>query len=166
LQNRPKLKLTVQGRYNPETDLAELRSKSLRRTLATRQGQELEPDKDPGPVDYGNPKTRKILEAMFVENFGSNELKAIKKELKEAEKKAKKDGEDKRETKDPGQLGKILFPRLVDTEPVGKPELIDLADARSQAILQELTGPGDCPWNVSRSNHLMPWPLRISRLHP
>ncbi len=145
LQKRPKLKLTVQGRYNPETDLAELRSKSLRRTLATRQGQELEPNKDPGPVDYGNPKTRKILEAMFVENFGSNELKAIKKELKEAAKKAKKDGKDKSETKDPGQLGKILFPRLVDTQPVGKPELIKLADARSQAILQELTGPGELP---------------------
>jgi hypothetical protein len=137
LQKRPKLKLTVQGRYTPETDLAELRTKSLRRTLAIRQGQELEPDKDPGPVDYGNPDTLDVLEDMFAENFGSDELKVIKKELKASE--------DKSETKDPGQLAKILFSRLVDNEPVGKSDLVKLADARSQAILQELIGPGGLP---------------------
>jgi len=109
----------------------------LRRTLAIRQGQELEPDKDPGPVDYGNPDTLDVLEDMFAENFGSDELKVIKKELKASE--------DKSETKDPGQLAKILFSRLVDNEPVGKSDLVKLADARSQAILQELIGPGGLP---------------------
>ncbi len=145
LQKRPKLKLTVQGRYNPETDLAELRSISLRRNLVIRQGQELEPGMDPGPVDYGNPDTVEALEDMFEEKFGSQALKTIKEELKAAEKKAKKDKDDGYEIKDPGHLAKILYSRLVDAEPVGKPELVRLADTRSQAILGELTGPGGFP---------------------
>lgn len=145
LQKRPKLKLTVQGRYNPETDLAELRSISLRRNLAIRQGQVLVPDADPGPVDYGNPDTVEVLEDMFEERFGSQILKTIKEELKDAEKKAKKDKEDSPETKDPGQLAKILYSRLVDAEPVGNPELIRLANTRSRVIMQELTGPGGLP---------------------
>jgi hypothetical protein len=145
LQKRPKLKLTVQGRYNPETDLAELRSISLRRKLAIRQGQESEPDMDPGPVDYGNPDTVEVLEDMFEERFGSAELKTLKEELKDAEKKAKKDKNGKSETKDPGHLGKILYSRLVDAEPVGNPELIKLAGERSQGIMEELAGPGGFP---------------------
>jgi uncharacterized protein involved in outer membrane biogenesis len=145
LQKRPKLKLMVQGRYNPETDLAELRSASLRLSLAIHQGQDLEVGEDPGPVDFSSSDTGKILEAMFVANFGSDELKAIKEELKAAEKKMKELKEDKREAKDPGQLAKKLFARLVDVEPVGTPELVKLADTRSQGIMEELTGPGGFP---------------------
>lgn len=145
LQKRPKLKLTVQGRYNPETDLAELRSASLRRSVAIRQGQQLAPDEDPGPVDYGSPNTAKILEAMFLEKFGSEELDAVKEELKATEDNAGKETGDHREAKDPGRLAKMLFYRLVDTEPVGQSELVRLADARSGAIMQELLGPGGFP---------------------
>ena len=137
LQKRPKLKLTVQGRFNPETDLIELRSKSLRRTLAIRQGQELKMDEDPGPVDYGNSEIIKLLKSMFKDNFGSDELKVIREEVKASEEK-----EDKSKTEDPGQLAKILFSKLIDNEPVGNPELVKLADARSKAILEELTTKG------------------------
>jgi hypothetical protein len=150
LQKRPQLKLGVQGRYNPETDLAELRSASLRRTLATRQGQKLEPGEDPGPVDYSSPETQKALEAMFVQRFGADALKVLKAELKAAEDKGKKEAAAKgaaaaAEPKDPGQLAKILFARLADAEPVGDPELAQLADARSQAIVAELSGPDGIP---------------------
>jgi hypothetical protein len=152
LQKRPQLKLSVQGRYNPETDLAELRSASLRRTLATRQGQKLEPGEDPGPVDYSSSETQKVLEATFVQRFGADALKALKAELKAAEDKAKKDAAAKgaaaapaAEPKDPGQLAKILFARLADAEPIGDPELVQLADARSQAIVAELSGPDGIP---------------------
>jgi len=147
LQKRPQLKLSVQGRYNPETDLAELRSASLRRTLATRQGQKLEPGEDPGPVDYSSPETQKALEAMFVQRFGADALNVLKAELKAAEDKAKKDAAaaPAAEPKDPGQLAKILFARLADAEPIGDPELAQLADARSQAIVAELSGPDGIP---------------------
>ena len=50
LKKRPRLKLTMSGRYNPETDMAELRSGSIRRALALHQGQKLEAGEDPGSV--------------------------------------------------------------------------------------------------------------------
>jgi hypothetical protein len=130
LQKRPQLKLVVEGRYNPETDLAELRMASLRRTLAARQGQKLDPGEDPGPVDYSSAETGKALEAIFTERFGSDALKAIKTDLKATEDKTKKEvaaegktAAPESEVKDPGQFAKILFARLADAEPMGEPSL-------------------------------------------
>jgi hypothetical protein len=145
LEKRPQLKLSVQGRYNPETDLMELRSASLRHSLAIRQGQKLQPGDDPGPVDYSNPESQKALEAMFVQRFGADSLKGLKADLKAAEDKAKADAVGKVtaaavELQGSGQLGKVLFGRLVDAEPMGNPDLIQLADARSRAIAATLSG--------------------------
>jgi hypothetical protein len=47
--------------------------------------------------------------------------------------------------RDPGRPAKTLFTRLADAEPIGEPELAGLADARSQAIAAELSGPGGVP---------------------
>ncbi len=152
LQKRPQLKLTVQGRYNPETDLAELRSSSLRRALAARQGIKLEPGEDPGPADYSSPEIGKALEAMFTERFGADALKAIQAEMKAADDNAKKiaaakaaEAAPEGEARDPGRLAKTLFTRLADAEPIGEPEMAGLAAARSQAIATELSGPGGVP---------------------
>jgi hypothetical protein len=152
LQKRPQLKLVVEGRYNPETDLAELRTASLRRTLATRQGQKLDPGEDPGPVDFSSPETGKALEAIFNERFGADALKAIKADLKATEDKSKKEAAavsktvaPESEAQDPGELAKILFARLADAEPMGEPELAKLADARAQAIVSELSEAGRIP---------------------
>jgi hypothetical protein len=149
LKKRPNLKLLVQGRYNPETDLATIRRASLRRALALRQGQKLEPGEDPGPVDYSGPETGKALEAIFTDRFGVDPLKAVKADMKAAEDKSKKEAAaegktaaPESEAKDPGQLAKILFARLADAEPVGDSELAKLADARAQAIVSELTEAG------------------------
>lgn len=152
LQKRPQLKLTVQGRYNPETDLAELRSAGLRRALAARQGIKLEPGEDPGPVDYSSPEVGKALEAMFTERFGADALKAIQTELKAADDNAKKQAVAKAaaaapegEARDPGRPAKTLFTWLANAESIGEPELVGLADARSQSIAAELSGPGGVP---------------------
>jgi hypothetical protein len=85
LQNRPRLKLTVQGRYNPETDLEELRAVTLRRLVALHLGRDLERDEDPGPLDFSSPDTVSILEAMFEAHFGPDALNALKEELKAEE---------------------------------------------------------------------------------
>ncbi|MFO7707276.1 MAG: DUF748 domain-containing protein [Desulfobacterales bacterium] len=152
LQKRPQLKLTVQGRYNPKTDLTELRNSSLRRALAVRQGLKLEPGEDPGPMDYSSPEIGKALEAMFRERFGEEALKAIQTEMKTAEDQIKKEAAAKATSAspegqplDPGRLAKTLFIRLADAEPIGEPELASLADARSRAIAAELSGPGAVP---------------------
>ena len=157
LQKRPQLKLVVEGRYNPETDLAELRMASLRRTLAARQGQKLDPGEDPGPVDYSSPETGKALEAIFTERFGSDALKAIKTDLKATEDKTKKEAAaegktaaPESEVRDPGQLAKILFARLAEAEPMGEPELAKLADARAQAIVSELSEAGKFRLSASK----------------
>ena len=91
LQKRPQLKLSLQGRYNPVTDRAELQSAAVRRTLAARLGQKPDPAEDPGPVDFSSPETGKALEAMFSERFGADALKTLKAEQKAAFEKAKKD---------------------------------------------------------------------------
>ena len=83
--------MSVQGRYNPETDRTELKSAGVRRALAARLGQKLDPAEDPGPVDFSSPETGKALEAMFSERFGADDLKALKAEQKAAFEKAKKD---------------------------------------------------------------------------
>jgi len=152
LLKRPQLKLTVQGRYNPETDRAELRNASLRLALAVRQGLKLKPQEDPGPVDFSSPGSGKVLEAMFSERFGAETLKTLQAEMKVLEDKAKKESAAKAGaassedgTIDPGRLAKILFARLADAEAIGEPELSGLADARARAIAAELSGPGGIP---------------------
>jgi hypothetical protein len=150
LKKRPHLRLLVQGGYNPEIDLPAMRRASLRRALALRQGQKLEPGEDPGPVDYGGPETEKALEGIFTERFGADALKVVKADMKAAEDKSKKDAAAEGKTPtpesgDPGQLSKILFARLVDAEPVGDSDLAKLADARAKAIVSELTVAGQIP---------------------
>jgi hypothetical protein len=139
LQKRPRLKLTIQGRFNSETDLGELRVITLRRLVALHLGQDLERDEDPGPLDFSSPETVSILEAMYEAHFGPDALNAIEEELKAEE--------DTSKTKDPDQLAKILFDRLADVEPISTPELMRLADARAQAVLKKMSGPGGIPVN-------------------
>jgi hypothetical protein len=153
LQKRPQLKLGVQGRYNPETDRAELKSAGVRRAVATRLGQKLDPAEDPGAVDFSSPETGKALEAMFSERFGADALKALKAEQEAALEKAKKDAATAKTTggtptaaeEDPGQFAKNLFARLAGAEPVDDAALVKLADARAQAIVAELTDAGQLP---------------------
>ena len=153
LQKRPQLKLSVQGRYNPETDRAELKSAGVRRALAARLGQKPDPAEDPGPVDFSSPETGKALEAMFTERFGADALKALKAEQKAAFEKAKKDAAAAKTAggtpavveEDPGQLAKNLFGRLAEAEPADDAALAKLADARAQAIVAELSAAGQIP---------------------
>jgi hypothetical protein len=153
LQKRPQLKLSVQGRYNPETDRAELKSAAVRRALATRLGQKPDPAEDPGPVDFSSPDTGKALEAMFSERFGAEALKGLKAEQKAALEKAKKDaaaaktagGAPPAVEEDPGQFAKILFGRLAEAEPADDAALGKLADARAQAIVDEMREAGQIP---------------------
>ncbi len=150
LQKRPQLKLGVQGRYNPETDRAELKSAGVRRALAIRLGQKPEAAEDFGTVDFSSPESGKALEVMFSEHFGTDALKALKAEGKAFHEKTKEEAAAANTTgsnvtaaeEDPGQFAKNLFARLVEVEPMDEASLVKLADARAQAIVAELTGSG------------------------
>jgi hypothetical protein len=149
LQKRPQLKLSVQGRYHPESDRAELRTAAVRQALAVRLGQKSAPGEEPGPVDFGSPETTKALEVLFAERLGAEALKALKAELRAADEKAKKEAAAKGKAvsvesaaEDPGQTAKALFDRLAAAEPVDDGALVRLGDARAQAVVAELSGPG------------------------
>jgi uncharacterized protein involved in outer membrane biogenesis len=149
LQKRPQLKLSVQGRYNPESDRAELRTAAVRQALAVRLGQKPAPGEEPGPVDFGSPETTKALEILFAERLGAEALKAVRAELKAADEKAKKEAAAKGKAapvesaaEDPGQTAKVLFDRLAAAEPVDDGALVRLGEARTQAVVAELSGPG------------------------
>jgi len=150
LQKRPQLKLIVQGRYNPETDRAELKSAAVRRALAARLGQQTDPAEDPGAVDFSSPETGKALEDMYSERLGGDALEALKAEQEAVFEKARKDaaaaktteGTPKTAEEDPGKFAKNLFARLAEAEPVDDAALVKLAEDRAQAIVGELTGAG------------------------
>ena len=153
LQKRPQLKLGVQGRYNPETDRAELKSVGVRRALATRLGQDPDTAEDYGPVDFSSPETGQALESMFSERFGADALMALKADQEATLEKANKNNAAAKTTggtataaeEDPGRFAKDLFVRLVEVEPVDDAALVKLADARAQAIVAELTDAGKLP---------------------
>ncbi len=153
LQKRPQLKLAVQGRFNPETDRAGLKSAGVRRALGTRLGQKPDPAEEPGPVDFSSPETGKALEAMFAERFGADALKTLKAEEKAAVEKAKKDaaaaktagGAPAAAEEDIGKFAKDLFARLTEAEPVDDAALAKLAEARAQAVVAELSAAGQIP---------------------
>jgi outer membrane protein OmpA-like peptidoglycan-associated protein len=153
LQKRPQLKLSVQGRFNPETDRAELKSAAVRRAVATRLGQKPGPGEDPGPVDFSSPETGKSLEALYSERFGAEALKPLKAEEKAALEKSKKDaaaaktagGAPEAAAEDTGRFAKNLFARLTEAEPIDDAALAKLAEARAQAIVIELSEAGQIP---------------------
>jgi hypothetical protein len=143
LQKRPQLRLTVQGRYNPETDRSVLRTAALSRALAARLGQKVESDAEPVLVDYSSPEIGKALERMFRERFGADEFKKLKSELKAAREKAKKEGKPDARAADaehPAKFAQLLFARLQEVEPLDEAALVRLADTRAQAIIEELGG--------------------------
>jgi hypothetical protein len=90
---------------------------------------------------------------MFTERIGDAALKALKEEQKAAIEKAKKDAAAAKTSggtpavveEDPGKLAKNLFGHLAKAEPADDASLAELADARAQAIVVELSTAGQIP---------------------
>ena len=72
LQKRQQLKLLVQGLYHQDRDGRALRERAVRADLATREGLQLAPNEDPGPVGYDSPKTQRAMENMLGERAGGD----------------------------------------------------------------------------------------------
>ena len=148
LQQRPQLKLSVQGRYTPEADRAELQAIAVRRALAARLGRAPEAADD--PVDYSGPETAKAVEALFVQRLGAEALKALRAEQAAALAKARKEAAAARAAgaapppveDDPGRFTKDLIARIERAEPVDDAALSRLADARAAAVVAEVRDVG------------------------
>jgi flagellar motor protein MotB len=105
-------------------------------------------------VDFSSPDTQRALEAMVAERFGTSTLKALKDEVKkQSAAAAAGTAQAKEKAPDPGRLSKELYARLVENEPLPEAALTELAAARAQSIVVELTATGGvAPERVSLKN--------------
>jgi hypothetical protein len=101
-------------------------------------------------VDFSSPEAGKALAAMFAGRFGPEALKAFSAEQQalddkvktEAAAKGKAQAAAEAAAEDPGRAAKLMFDRLAEVEPVEDAALAALAEARAQAVVAELSGPG------------------------
>lgn len=78
LAKRAQLKLSVPGQYSEAADGAAIRTRTLRRTVATRAGLRLEPGEAPGPYSFSERKVRAAVRELYAERFGAAELEREK----------------------------------------------------------------------------------------
>jgi uncharacterized protein involved in outer membrane biogenesis len=142
LAQRPKLKLTVHGRFNPRLDGEALRSLRVRLALARKLDVEPEPGEDPGAVAFDSAATQRALEELADERGGPKAIETVQAEYR------KKTG------KPPQRVGALagffgrasetpdfyekLFEHLVSIEPLPQSELETLAGRRGTAVAAEL----------------------------
>ena len=166
LKNRPQLKLVIQGCYSPDTDGREMKDLSIRRLVSTRQGEKVDADEDPGPLDFTESKTQDILEDLYRERFGKTSLDELEKGLATGSVKPRvpTTNQESKETQK-GNLSKIvdnlelykvipvgrnseeaavwageLFVRLAQSEKITEQTFLQLARRRAQTIAGELEG--------------------------
>jgi hypothetical protein len=130
LAKRPALVLKVQPVYAREADTRALQVDWVRREVAQGLGIALKPDEAPGPVDGTNPKTRKVLDALYQQRFaGQGGIKALQA------------GFDKAKTPPAEQAAQIIE-KLVQAIPVSPGELERLARSRAQNVVSVLAADG------------------------
>jgi len=143
LQKRPQLKLVVQGTFNKKTDGRALRTRAVRNDLATREGLKLSPGEDPGPVAFDNPKTQRALENMLGERAGSDATAQFAEAFRKSA-----GSEINRVNPALALVGRgagsralyeALYQRLIELQPLSDPELSELANQRSLAIIKAFT---------------------------
>ncbi len=149
LQQRPQLKLMVQGNYDTERDGRALREAAVRHALAERLEVKPAPGDVPTPVPFENAKVQRALEALLAERAGGdgvNQYVAVFE--KQAGRKADRvnpmlavvgRGSADR------QLYEGMFQRLIELQPLPPTALQELARQRSEGILKEITGGAGLP---------------------
>ena len=145
LQQRPQLTIEVQGRYSVDADGTALKDMSVRRQLAAELGTATGPGEKPDPIDFGSPETQEVLETLVRERLGAVELKKLEESLSkipdEGVDNTKQDAQPVT-AEDPGEFSKLLYSRLLKIEPLEESVLVELAAARGQAVVDELTADG------------------------
>jgi hypothetical protein len=143
LGKRPQLKLAVQGAH-AEKDRQALRQRAMRAAVAEKLGRKAVPGEEPTPLNLGEARTQRALEQIFVERNSEGALAAFVVET------AKKRGKEV-ERVNPllvlvGRASadvsfyEALFRRLEQAVTVADDALRQLADARAQAVIGNLSG--------------------------
>jgi uncharacterized protein involved in outer membrane biogenesis len=143
LEKRPQLGVEIQGIYDPEKDGRFFQSLAVRTELAAKSGVTLEPGEDPGPVNFSDPATRRILERMAEEKLPPKAVEEMKAQYENQNKPGKrKPGKEqiqKSKKLDNTEYPKALFHYLVEKTPIEKKDLEALAGKRAEAIRKVLT---------------------------
>ncbi|MGO9444573.1 MAG: DUF748 domain-containing protein [Thiobacillaceae bacterium] len=122
MAKRPALAITIEPGYEVKGDTRAIQELWMRRDVAVRMGLAVEPGKEPGLVDSFNPRTQKVLEALYDARFQKQGgLKAIKAEYEKPKEGA------------PSIYAEMLE-RLTLQIPVEEDELKQLAQQRGDAI--------------------------------
>jgi hypothetical protein len=144
LGKRPRLRLTIHGRYEPKADGEALRSLHVRRDLARHLEVKVNPGEDPGPVAVDRPKSQRALERLYTERGGD-----IKEFHAAYEKTSGKKAERFSQVlvlldRGAGDRAfyEALFRRLVETAPLGDTELAALGRRRGEATARTLKDGG------------------------
>jgi hypothetical protein len=142
LKKRPKLRLVVAGRFDPEMDGEALRTERVRRALALQKGLKLAPDEEPGPLSFDTAKIQGALEKLLKKRSGDHAVTDFKARYeKETGKKAKRMnfamafvGWESSDT----AFYQAMFKELVKLEPLTDNDLMDLAKMRAQGIVNAI----------------------------
>jgi uncharacterized protein involved in outer membrane biogenesis len=152
---RPMLKLTIHGGYDPERDGEALRALLVRRAVAKAMKQEPAAGEEPEPLSFSNAETQKALEEVAASRGGATLLDRLQQDyLKTAGRKPKRvgafgallgrAGEDQ-------DFYETLYRELVKAEPLPPNALAELADRRAGTVLHELADrPGYDPARISK----------------
>jgi len=164
LKNRPQLKLVIQGRYSPDIDGLELRERSLRKTVHVRLGATPETGDIPELLDFDDSKTQNTLERLYEERFGKTSLDELEQGLTTGAIPPKPSPQNRKgKSREAGMFSKMadslqlhkfvpgvksheqavgwaeeLYSRLTEGEKMADKILLELANARAQAIATSL----------------------------
>ncbi|MBI5589274.1 MAG: DUF748 domain-containing protein [Deltaproteobacteria bacterium] len=136
LKNRPQLRLSIQGRYSPDADGAEIKAQSVRLAIAGLMGSKAGENEEFGALDFTAPNTRFALEKMFTEKTGAVAFDKLKQSIEQG-------APNKADI--PRVLAEALYTRLLESEPVPAENLSMLAGDRAREIVKELENAGGIP---------------------
>jgi outer membrane protein OmpA-like peptidoglycan-associated protein len=142
LEKRPRLRLVVQGRFDPKVDGEALRTECVKRALTVEMGVKLAPDEALGPIAFDKAKTQRALEHLLQRRSGDNAVANFKLQYE------KVTGEKVKrvnpalaffgwESSDTA-FYQAMFKELVKKEPLKDTDLRDLAQRRAKAIVNHL----------------------------
>ena len=143
LTQRPKVKLTVHGGYDPKEDAAALKTLHIRQAVAKEMDRSVEAGADPGPLPFTSAKIQRALESLANQRVGAQTLDALQSDFeKSTGRKPKRVGAVASmlgQASEDQDFYEKVFRQLVEMEPLQTRELEALGEARSKAVLTELS---------------------------
>ena len=133
LAKRPQLKLVVAGPYAPQRDAEALRTQAARAALAAAMGRPVVPGDEPGPIDYGDPRTQRELAQLLDRQAGAGSAQALL---------AADGGATGGKSKDATAPYRRMFEKLAAQQELSDAALQQLGAQRAQAVVAHLVKSG------------------------